>query len=220
MSDLVSVADLVTAAVLADDIEWSDVAFKLKEAPKSDAARMVVACCTSGILKSGLRAPEDVERAISRVAEVAGDLMRLPRPCKTILEHALRPADFHWTTEQRQQFDVIGPTIFQRLSAAAKTKDRATLKELANEIKAQFPFLEPGFVNAESDDDPATAREIFSAYSELYRSWFDLSDWNGARVPKSAAYYLIDSVAAAPSKKVRQDVVYPILRELGASLKD
>ena len=77
--DFPTVTDTITAAVALDDLEWSDYASDLKRAPKRSLEDLLYESFDGAILASGLRAPEDVERAITRLAELAGELFATPR---------------------------------------------------------------------------------------------------------------------------------------------
>lgn len=198
-----------------DDFEWSDVESELSKAPKETVLAVLIDSF-GGLLTSGLRSVEDVQRALSRLAELAAALMQVPRGYHSILAWGGRPHP-PLTEAQRRQADRVMSEIVPRMAAARRRQDLAATRQVAAELHQMMPSIMP--VEPPVEDDQELAREVFAAYCEAYRAWFDRDEWYGARVSKDMAYYLIDSVAASARKSTRISVIYPMLRELVPTLR-
>jgi hypothetical protein len=216
MAGAPTLTDLLIAAALADDYEWSTVEFALHTMPKQEVAELVLGCFDGGILGSGLRSVDDIERAIGRCAAIAAELLAVPASCATIAEHWLQAEGPPPTAAQKQRLD----TTLAALAPAIRSHDRSALRELAGALREQTAELQARRPPRQSSDDLDFVRKLFGAFAGLYRAWFDRPDWMGEHVPTSNAYSLIDSLACVPTRRVREQVVYPILHELASSLKD
>jgi hypothetical protein len=206
------------AAVATDDQEWLEIQYQLERDSK-ESLRAVLEECFRGLLASGLRSVEDVERALSRLSELTHELIQVPRSYASIRQWRGRPYP-PLTEAQRRQADRVKAEVFPRLATARRGGDLAATRGVAAELHQMMPAMLPKMGRPEGDEDPELARSALAAYLEAYRSWFDLDQWQGARVSKDQAYWLIDSVACAPCRSTHLDVVRPMLQELAAALRD
>jgi hypothetical protein len=218
--DLPTVTDTITAAVALDDLEWSDYASDLKNRPKRSLEDLLYESFDSAILASGLRAPEDVERAITRLAELAGALFATPARFRTVMEVAMLPETEGATESEKQAYDNLIASHHPRLQSALQRKDRTAIHQLAAEFQQARPWMTAARRAAHAPSDPEPVRRVFPAFLRMFAAWFDRADWHGAWVPKAGAYWILNQLAFSPPVDVRRAIVRPILQGLTAVVKE
>jgi hypothetical protein len=211
-------ADVITAAVALDDVEWGDYAMDLRRRPKEAVAEVLTGSFSGGILSSGLRSCEDVQRAIERLSDLASEVLAAPARARTLMEAVPPLPDDGATESELQEFERTMKSVVPRLRAAATARNRLALRELAADFKSAMPWLTDDRRAERPPGDADTVRRVFTAFLQTFSSWFGRDEWNGSQVPKSSAYYLLDRLAFAPTVDVRRSVVQPLLRDLSVSL--
>jgi hypothetical protein len=201
-----TIDELLTAAVVLDDVEWLGAALRLEGLPKGALRQLLEGALDDALLKSGITSPGDITLALARIAPLIAALMDVPEEVPSItVWKAMRSQ----ATTSLVLTDSRSSELAQMRSAEQVRARAEEVRSVMADTRAREREWRAGF-----REEVASERSLFTAFARMMFEWFERRDWCAQRIPKAGVYSILSDVASAAGPIAWSQFVRPELQRI------